>query len=130
MNILVGTASWTDKTLIECGRFYPTGCSTPDARLRYYTSQFPMVEIDSSYYAIPALSVSTNWALRTPPDFIFNVKAFRVFTGHQTSPAVLAKDIQIALGDIAQKRTSELVPLVPEPGKAVARLILALLEDV
>jgi uncharacterized protein YecE (DUF72 family) len=104
MNILVGTASWTDKTLIECGRFYPKGCNKPEARLRYYASQFPMVEIDSSYYAIPALSVSRNWALRTPPDFVFNIKAFRTFTGHQTSPSVLSKDIQAALGDLAQKR--------------------------
>jgi uncharacterized protein YecE (DUF72 family) len=72
MNILVGTASWTDKTLIECGRFYPKHCSTPEARLRHYAAHFPMVEIDSSYYAIPALSVSRNWVLRTPPEFIFN----------------------------------------------------------
>ena len=103
MTILVGTASWTDKTLIECGRFYPKGCSTPEARLRHYASVFPMVEIDSSYYAIPAVPVSRNWATRTPPDFIFNIKAFRTFTGHQTSPTVLAKDLQAALGDTGKK---------------------------
>ena len=105
MNILVGTASWTDKTLIECGRFYPRGFSKPEARLRYYASQFPMVEIDTSFYAIPSVSVSTNWALRTPPDFVFNIKAFRVFTGHHTSAAVLGKDMVHALGDLAKKRT-------------------------
>ena len=34
--ILVGTASWTDATLIKCGRFYPRGCSSAEARLRHY----------------------------------------------------------------------------------------------
>ncbi|TGS57674.1 DUF72 domain-containing protein, partial [Mesorhizobium sp. M1C.F.Ca.ET.176.01.1.1] len=32
----MGTASWTDKTLIECGAFYPPGCSSAEARLRHY----------------------------------------------------------------------------------------------
>ena len=52
-NILVGTSSWTDKSLIECGRFYPPSVTTPEERLRFYASQFPIVEIDSSYYGIP-----------------------------------------------------------------------------
>ncbi|MGZ5184585.1 MAG: DUF72 domain-containing protein [Caldimonas sp.] len=98
MTILVGTASWTDKTLIACGRFYPPGAKTAEARLRFYASQFPIVEVDSSYYAIPAPATAQLWAERTPPGFVMNVKAFRLFTGHQTSPAVLHKDLQIALG--------------------------------
>lgn len=53
MTILVGTASWTDKTLIDSGKFYPSDCKTPEGRLRYYAQQFPMVEVDASYYAIP-----------------------------------------------------------------------------
>jgi len=43
------------------------------------------------------------WADRTPEGFVFNVKAFRLFTGHQTSPIVLHKDIQQALGPHAPK---------------------------
>ena len=97
MSILVGTASWTDKTLIDCGRFYPKEAKTPEARLRYYASIFPMVEVDSSYYAIPAPPTAQAWADRTPENFVFNVKAFRLFTGHQTQPNVLHKDIQQAL---------------------------------
>ena len=97
MSILVGTASWTDKTLIDCGRFYPKEAKTPEARLRYYASIFPMVEVDSSYYAIPAPPTAQAWAERTPDHFVFNVKAFRLFTGHQTQPNVLHKDIQQAL---------------------------------
>ncbi len=32
--ILIGTASWTDKSLIASGRFYPAKCSSPEERLR------------------------------------------------------------------------------------------------
>ena len=96
--ILIGSASWTDKTLIECGRFYPRDCRSAEARLRFYASQFPLVEVDSSYYGIPVPQNAQLWAERTPEGFVFNVKAFRLFTGHQTSPAVLPKDIQQALG--------------------------------
>jgi uncharacterized protein YecE (DUF72 family) len=98
MVILVRTASWTDKTLIDCGRFYPKEAKTPEARLRYYASLFPLVEVDSSYYGIPTPTNAHNWAERTPEGFVFNVKAFRLFTGHQTDPKVLHKDIKEALG--------------------------------
>ena len=57
-NILIGTASWTDKSLIASGRFYPPKCNTPEERLRYYASQFPLVEVDSSYYALPKPEVA------------------------------------------------------------------------
>ena len=97
-NIAIGTASWTDKTLLACGRFYPREANTAEARLRYYATQFPVVEVDSSYYGMPTPANAQLWAHRTPEGFIFNVKAFRLFTGHQTSPLVLHKDLQQALG--------------------------------
>jgi uncharacterized protein YecE (DUF72 family) len=97
-NILVGTASWTDKSLIGCGRFYPPSSKSAEQRLRFYAQQFPMVEVDSSYYGMPTPQNAQLWADRTPPDFVFNVKAFRIFTGHQTQPATLHRDIQQALG--------------------------------
>ncbi len=100
MRILVGTAAWADKALIDCGRFYPREAKTAEARLRHYATQFPMVEVDASYYAMPSPSTTQLWAERTPDDFVFNVKAFRLFTGHQTSPSVLHKDIQALLAPL------------------------------
>lgn len=93
MAIRVGTASWTDKTLIDCRKFYPPLCRTPEQRLRYYASRFPLVEVDSSYYAMPKASNADLWAQRTPKDFNMNVKAFRLMTGHQTSPTVMPADL-------------------------------------
>lgn len=97
MAILVGTASWTDKTLVDSGLFYPPEAKSAEARLRYYANRFPMVEVDSSYYAIPAPSTAQLWVERTAPGFVFNIKAFRLITGHQTSPTVLRKGIREAL---------------------------------
>jgi len=81
--IHVGTASWTDKTLFASCKFYPRGCSTADARLRHYASQFSMVEVNSSYYAMPSERNSQLWAERTPPEFVLNMKTFRIFTGRR-----------------------------------------------
>ncbi|CAN7318171.1 DUF72 domain-containing protein [Rhizobacter sp. LjRoot28] len=101
MAIRIGTASWTDKTLIACGRFYPRGAGTAEGRLRHYASVFPLVELDSSYYAIPSAANAARWAERTPDGFTMNVKAFRLFTGHQTPVNVLHGDIRAALGPAA-----------------------------
>jgi uncharacterized protein YecE (DUF72 family) len=65
--------------------------------LRFYASQFELVEVDSSYYAMPGGSNATLWAERTPPGFTFDVKAFRLFTGHQTPRESFPKDMQAAL---------------------------------
>ncbi|ASL49059.1 hypothetical protein bAD24_p01850 (plasmid) [Burkholderia sp. AD24] len=58
MSIFVGTVSWTDPTRIKSKRFYPRGYRSAEARLRFYASQFPIVEVDSSYYAMPSGSKS------------------------------------------------------------------------
>ena len=97
MTVLVGTSSWTDKSLIESGHFYPRDAKTPEARLRFYASQFPIVEVDSSYYAIPSEKTAKLWTERTPEDFVFNVKAFRLLTTHQTQPKVLPKHVRESL---------------------------------
>jgi uncharacterized protein YecE (DUF72 family) len=60
-NILVGTASWTEATLIKSGRFYPREARTAEERLRYYAGQFPVVEVDSSFYALPSFNNSVLW---------------------------------------------------------------------
>jgi len=52
--IRIGTASWTDRSLIESRRFYPDSATSAEARLRYYASQFPLVEVDSTYYGMPS----------------------------------------------------------------------------
>jgi uncharacterized protein YecE (DUF72 family) len=95
--IRVGTASWTDPTLINSGRFYPTSVRSAEERLQFYAGQFDIVEVDSGYYALPNERNGYLWAERTPEDFVFNFKAFRIFTQHPTPLNSLPKDIREAL---------------------------------
>jgi len=97
MKVLVGTASWSDKSLVASKKFYPKGVSSPEGRLRYYATQFPLVEVDTSYYAIPLAQTARAWAERTPARFTLNMKAFRLFTGHATSAKVLPPDLRAEL---------------------------------
>jgi uncharacterized protein YecE (DUF72 family) len=102
-NILVGTASWADPSLVKSGLFYPKGAKSAEDRLRHYARNFSVVEVDSSYYAIPAQQMTALWAERTPETFIFNIKAFRLLTQHQTEPRMLPPHIRAELADWPKK---------------------------
>ena len=95
--ILAGTCSWADKSLVDCGRFYPPKLKTPEERLRYYAEQFPLVEVDSTYYGLPSERNSALWVERTPAEFTFDVKGFRLMTQHPTPPSALPKDLRESL---------------------------------
>ena len=102
--LLTGLASWTDRPLIASGRFYPPGASSAEARLRHYASQFPLVEVDATYYGLPTADQARRWAERTPPGFTFDVKAYSLFTEHPTPAARLPKAIRELLPpDLASK---------------------------
>src|SRR5438445_4686962 len=79
-----GTASWTDPTMTAPGVFYPKGADTAEERLRFYASQFSMVEVDSTYYALPNKRTAEAWVERTPEDFVFDMKAHALMTGQPT----------------------------------------------
>ena len=91
--IQVGTASWTDKTLLASG-WYPKDADTAEKRLAYYAKQFGVVEVDSTYYGPPAEQTSRLWAQRTPDGFTFNIKAFSLLTGHPTKVSAIYKDLR------------------------------------
>ncbi len=105
-DILVGITAWTEPTLIKSGRFYPAWAHSAEARLKYYASHFSVVEVDSTYYALPNEKTGRLWVERTPDDFTFDIKAFRLFTQHQTAPAALDKDIRQAVpSEIKDKKS-------------------------
>lgn len=91
--IFVGTCGWTDPALLRSG-WYPPGHRTSEGRLRHYATRFPVVEVDSPYYALPAARTTQLWADRTPAGFRFDVKAFSLLTGHPTRPAALPADLR------------------------------------
>ena len=102
--IRVGTASWTDPTMTAAGVFYPPEANTAEERLQYYASQFPLVEVDATYYALPARRMSELWLDRPPPDFTFDVKAHALMTGQPSEVRRLPKALRSELpADLAAK---------------------------
>jgi len=101
--IRVGTSSWTDPTMTAGNVFYPPGADSAEERLAYYASQFPLVE--DTYYALPSARTSELWVQRTPPDFVFDIKAHALLTGQPTETKRLPKAIREELPtELADKR--------------------------
>jgi uncharacterized protein YecE (DUF72 family) len=92
--VRVGTASWTDPTMTAPGVFYPPDATTAEDRLRYYADQFPIVEVDATYYALPNRHMGEVWLERTPPEFTFDIKAHALMTGQPSEVKRLPKEIR------------------------------------
>lgn len=91
--IRVGTCSWSDKSLLASG-WYPPKAREAASRLGYYARYFTTVEIDSSFYAIPVESALYQWVSRTPPDFVFNIKSFGLFTHHAVNAVAISREFR------------------------------------
>jgi uncharacterized protein YecE (DUF72 family) len=103
--VLVGTCSWTDRTLTDQTDWYPKRSMSAAARLAFYAARFPIAEADSTYYFPPRPELTRGWAERTPAGFTMNVKAYSLLTGHPTRPDSLWRDLRDALPpDVARKR--------------------------
>jgi uncharacterized protein YecE (DUF72 family) len=113
-SVRFGTSSWTDPTLLAEGVFYPPEAHTPETRLRYYASRFSVVEVDSSYYALPSKRNSEIWLERTPPHFAFDIKAHALMTGQPSEvsrlPADLKKSLPKAVAEKARVYAKDLEP--------------------
>jgi uncharacterized protein YecE (DUF72 family) len=112
-DIRVGTASWTEKTLLESGAFYPPAAKTAEQRLRFYAARFGVVEVDSTYYALPSARTAAAWVARTPDYFLFGMMAFAAMTGHRVAPRRLDRDLASALPASFGGRRSVDAELVP-----------------
>jgi uncharacterized protein YecE (DUF72 family) len=109
-SVKIGTSSWTDPTLIKDGHFYPPGTTSAKARLEFYASRFPLVEVDSTYYFPPSENNSVLWIERTPPEFTFNIKAYSLLTNHPTRAESIYKDLQGALPEVKRRVYREQLP--------------------
>ena len=78
-NIRVGTSSWADPGFVE--EWYPRGLPAGE-RLPYYAERFEAVEVNSTFYAVPAARQVARWAEVTPEGFSFDVKLHRLLSRH------------------------------------------------
>jgi uncharacterized protein YecE (DUF72 family) len=76
-NVRIGTSGFAYKDWL--GNFYPQFLPSADF-LQFYASKFHTVEIDSTYYRIPSVSMVDRWAKVTPDGFLFTAKFPRVVT--------------------------------------------------
>ena len=90
-DIRIGTCSWADDALSKY--FYPPG-TPPAERLAYYAEHFDTVEVDSTYYRLPAEQMVERWAERTPQGFVMHVKAFGLMTRHPVKLEQLPTDLR------------------------------------
>jgi uncharacterized protein YecE (DUF72 family) len=91
MAIVVGTASWADPGFVE--EWYPEGLPARD-RLPYYAERFEGVEVNSTFYAVPAASTVKRWVEATPDGFVFDVKVHRLLSRHSAACNSLPTDLR------------------------------------
>jgi uncharacterized protein YecE (DUF72 family) len=89
--IRIGTCSWADDALSKW--FYPPKLPAKE-RLAWYAEHFDTVEVDSTYYRLPAESAVQGWADRTPPGFTMHVKAFGLMTRHPVRIEAIPDDLR------------------------------------
>jgi uncharacterized protein YecE (DUF72 family) len=75
--IQIGTCGWSYKEWD--GVFYPEGTPAGDF-LSYYAQQYPVVEVDSTFYRTPSRKMVEGWRERTPENFGFSLKMPQVIT--------------------------------------------------
>ena len=75
--IHIGTSGWSYKHWR--GTFYPEGIKVKD-HFAYYVKHFNTVEINNTFYRLPADETFINWKKKVPDDFVYVIKAYRNIT--------------------------------------------------
>ena len=91
----LGTASWTFPDWQ--GVFYPDGLADKD-RLAWYATQCNSVEVNTSFYGLPAPSTLVQWVESVPPGFSFSLKAPKLITHERR--LVDCKQVSLAFLDV------------------------------
>ena len=119
--ILVGTASWSDPGFVE--RWYPPKLPAGD-RLPWYAQHFEMVEVNSTFYAVPEMRLVERWTRATPDDFTFHIKLHRLLSRHSATLKSLPPALQRSVTADAKGK----VELNPELEEALLEQIAIAVE--
>jgi uncharacterized protein YecE (DUF72 family) len=76
--------------------FYPVGLPATD-RLAHYAGEFDTVEVDFSYYRVPTARTLAGMARKTPPTFLFAIKAHQEMTHQREDNAAVFAQFREAL---------------------------------
>ena len=75
--IYIGTSGWSYKGWAE--NFYPSGLPA-SRQLKFYTTKFPTVEINGTFYRLPTQKAFEDWKREAPPGFLYSIKGSRAVT--------------------------------------------------
>jgi uncharacterized protein YecE (DUF72 family) len=100
--IRVGTSGWSypsgDGTWN--GIFYPARKPRGFDELAFYAEHFDTVEVNSSFYRVPAVKTTAEWAKRTPAGFEFSLKLFQKFTHPEMFLKATGADAEVDRKDV------------------------------
>jgi uncharacterized protein YecE (DUF72 family) len=119
--IWIGTSGWVYKGWANT--FYPAKWPKSDS-LAYYITQFPTVEINTTFYRLPSLPMVRGWHKKAPKGFLFAVKGSRYIT-HQKKLVNLGHGVRRYFARIKPLATHTgpvLWQLPPNLGKDLPRL--------
>ena len=131
--IRVGTQGWNYDAWV--GPFYPAGTRPADF-LTIYARAFDTVEVDSTFYATPAVKTVRGWAQRTPDDFMFALKMPQEITHERRLRNIddAAEEFFDRARELGPKLGPVLIQLGPDFGPtelpAVAQLLPKLPRDI
>jgi uncharacterized protein YecE (DUF72 family) len=108
--IKIGLTGWGDHKDL-----YADGVASGD-KLKVYSSYFPIVEVDSSFYAVLPEKNYMKWVEETPPAFSFIIKAYQGMTGH-----LRGKNPFSSLGEMFKAFKQSIEPVI-QAGKLKAVL--------
>ena len=89
--IVVGTSSWADPGFVE--EWYPPDLPARE-RLPWYAEHFEAVEVNSTFYAVPAPGTVARWAEETPDGFTFDIKLHRLLSRHSADLKSLPEQLR------------------------------------
>ena len=115
--IVIGTSSWADPGFVA--DWYPPGLPAQE-RLPWYAEHFEGVEVNSTFYAVPARRTVERWAQATPAGFTFDVKLHRLLSRHAADSSALPP----ALRPRAETTPRGRVLLTPSLQDALADAVL------
>jgi uncharacterized protein YecE (DUF72 family) len=125
VTIVVGTSSWADPGFVE--HWYPKGLPAKE-RLPFYAERFEAVELNSSFYAIPAASTVKGWTEVTPDGFRFDVKLHKLLSHHAAQLKELPSDLRDEVETNARGRVLVDRPLLDEMVRRTAEAFQPLVE--
>ena len=127
--IRIGTQGWNYDAWV--GPFYPAD-TRPADYLTVYARAYDTVEVDSTFYAIPATKTVRGWAERTPDGFTFALKLPQEITHERRLKDCAAPAGQFfdAARELGPKLGPVLMQLGPDFGPALLPALAAFLPSV